>query len=78
MTPVPSLQQWPRGPVNELYYAARYGAASRTAAVLSSGSCDINEGDPVGITPLMMAAEYGHASVIKILLDRRIQRVYTG
>ncbi|CAM9585269.1 unnamed protein product, partial [Ectocarpus fasciculatus] len=69
MPPVRSLQQWPRGPRNELHKAARFGSADRTRAILSSGAFDINQGDPEGITPLMLASLEGYAHIVKILLD---------
>lgn len=56
--------------MNELHYAVRHGSVSRTVVVLSSGSCDINQGTPRGITPLMLAAEFGHTSIAKILLNK--------
>lgn len=71
MPPVPSLQQWPRGPVSRLHCAARDGSAKLTAALLlSSGSIDVNQGSPIGVTPLMLAAEFGHTRVATILLNK--------
>ncbi|CAM9239848.1 unnamed protein product [Ectocarpus sp. 13 AM-2016] len=64
-----TLQRWPRGPGNELHKAAHFGSADRTRALLSSGAFDVNQGDPKGFTPLMLASMEGHAHIVKILLD---------
>lgn len=67
---VPSPQQWPLGPRNGLHDAARQGSSDRTEALLSSGSIDINQQDQKGRTPLICAAENGHSSVTRILLNK--------
>lgn len=64
----PSLQQWPRGPWNDLHAAAKDGSVPRTKAALSSGSIDINAAGRRGWTPLMCAAQMGSSSVTRILL----------
>lgn len=66
--PPAQLLQWPRGPRNSLHNAAKDGSAERTAALLSRGTIDINEGDPDGWTPLLFAAGMGHSRVVVILL----------
>ncbi|CBJ48713.1 EsV-1-199 [Ectocarpus siliculosus] len=62
-------EQWPRGPRNELHEAAHFGSADRTRALLSSGAVDVNQGDPAGFTPLMLASMEGQSHIVKILLD---------
>lgn len=63
--------QWPRGPRNALHDAASHGVVACIVSMLSSGSFDIDEGDPQGFTPLMCAAFGGHALVTRILLNKR-------
>ena len=67
----PGQQQWPRGLENELHFAAADGSTKRTIAALSKGKIDIDQGDPMGWTPLMFAAQEGHSLVVRILLGRR-------
>ncbi len=55
--------------MNELHEAAVLGSVERTAALLSSGSFDIDGCDEGGRTPLMMASIFGHSHVVRILLD---------
>lgn len=63
-------QQWPRGPVNDLHRAACRGSTARIIALLSSGSINIDQGDPDGNTPLMFAAQEGHSPVARILVNK--------
>ncbi len=56
---------------NGLHQAARAGSTERTLALLSSGSIDINQGSPQGVTPLMVAALKGYASIVRILLNHK-------
>lgn len=71
MLRVPPVEQRPRGPINDLHRAACHGSAFHTAELLSCGSIDINQGhNPCGITPLMLAAQFGHACVAKMLLRK--------
>eukprot|EP00903_Cladosiphon_okamuranus_P017387 g16016.t1 len=59
-----------RGPENELHKAASRGCITRAVALISSGSIDIDAGDPEGFSPLMLAATSGHAQIVRILLNR--------
>lgn len=71
MTQIPHPQrQWPRGPINELHYAARKGSIERVLFLLSSGSIDINQGTPEGVTPLTIAALNGFSRIVRVLLDK--------
>ncbi|CAM9653113.1 unnamed protein product [Ectocarpus sp. 8 AP-2014] len=70
MLAVSSSQLWPRGPSNQLHKAAYHGSADRVDALLSTGSVDINQGNPKGWTPLMLATEKGHSRVAKSLLEK--------
>ncbi|CAN0102047.1 unnamed protein product, partial [Ectocarpus sp. 12 AP-2014] len=70
MLAVSSSQLCPRGPTNQLHKAAYHGSADRVDALLSAGSVDINQGNPKGWTPLMLATEKGHSRVAKSLLER--------
>ncbi|CAN0138924.1 unnamed protein product, partial [Ectocarpus sp. 12 AP-2014] len=70
MLAVSSSQLWPRGPTNQLHKAAYHGSADRVDALLSTGSLDINQGNPKGWTPLMLATEKGHSRVAKSLLEK--------
>lgn len=68
---VPAQQQrWPRGPWNELHEAALDGSKKRTIALLSQRLINIDQGDPNGRTPLMLAAQEGVSSVARVLLNR--------
>ena len=69
MPSAPPMRQR-RGPRNELHRAARGGFTERTVALLSSGSIDIDQGDPGGYTPLMLASFDGHLRVARILLNK--------
>lgn len=61
---------WSRLARNEaLLEAVLGGSCGRTKALLSDGSADVDHLDPDGFTPLMVAAERGHAGVAQILLD---------
>lgn len=57
-------------PWNGLHDAAFEGCVELTAALLWMGSIDIDQPNENGFTPLMMAAQEGHDSVVKILLHK--------
>lgn len=59
-----------RGPLNALHHAAIKGSTERTVAHLAAGLIDIDEGDPIGWTPLTTATHHGHSRVVKVLLDK--------
>ncbi|CBJ26796.1 EsV-1-199 [Ectocarpus siliculosus] len=65
---MPAQEKWPRGPKNELHFAADTGSTQRTAAILSSGLININQGDPDGWTPLMVASQRGYTRIVRILV----------
>ncbi|CAM9195842.1 unnamed protein product [Scytosiphon promiscuus] len=69
MLTLPHSQNWHRGPQNELHHAALCGSNERTADLLRRGNIDVNQGDPHGITPLMIAACNGFCRVVTILLN---------
>eukprot|EP00752_Nemacystus_decipiens_P010768 g9581.t1 len=60
----------PRGPGNELHKAVSGGSITRAVAALSNGSIDVDARDSDGFTPLMVAADKGHANMVRILLNR--------
>ena len=64
------MRQRPRGPWNELHNAAKVGSTERTVALLSNGSIDIDQQEPQGATPLMLAAYNGFLRVVRILLNK--------
>ena len=64
-------RQWPRGPLNALHQAARDGSIERTVALLSSGSIDVDRGNPQGDTPLMFAAMNDFLPIARLLLNKR-------
>lgn len=63
-------QRGRRGPRNSLHDAASEDSVEGTVALLEGGLIDIDEGEPMGWTPLMCAVEKGHLSVARILLSR--------
>ena len=63
----------PRGRTNDLHRAAAEGSTERTVDSLSDG-IGVDEADPAGRTPLMLAAENGYARVVRILLQRKADR----
>ncbi len=65
-----SPQQWHRGPQNKLHRAANDGSTERVLALLSTGSINIDHGDPVGMTPLMIASLNGYSRIVGILLEK--------
>lgn len=72
MVPPAHVRRWPRGPRNELHAAASHGwSTERTIALLSGTTINIDQGDPRGWTPLMIAAGAGFLHVVRILLERR-------
>lgn len=60
-----------KGPLNELHVAAAAGSLQGVRRLLSTGSIDIDQGNPDGATPLILAAELGHTQVVKYLIDMR-------
>lgn len=67
---IPAQQHRGRGSLNDLHRAAFHGMTERTIALLSSGSINVDQGDPKGVTPLMFSAQEGQLHVARILLDR--------
>ena len=57
-----------RGPGNELHFSVRDGSIERTMALLSRGVLDIDQGDHMGCTPLMIASSQGYAHLATVLL----------
>ena len=66
MPQIPHPQRLPY----ELHQAVRDAAIGRTLALLSSGSIDIDQVTPGGLTPLMIAVLNGRSRVVGILLDK--------
>lgn len=58
-----------RGPTNPLHAAAAGGSLQGVLFVLSSGSIDINQGNPQGLTPLIIAAARAHTGIVSLLLQ---------
>lgn len=67
-TKVPPIMQPPRSAGNELHRAAQLGSAKRTAALLESGTIDVDERDCYGYTPLILAAYVSRPRVVALLL----------
>ena len=57
------------GPNDDILAAAKTGDRSGVEAALASGA-SVNARDDYDLTPLMLAAIYGHANVAALLLDR--------
>ena len=66
----PPQQQSPRGPLNDLHTAALRGSTEATIALLSTGSVNIDQVDPDGLTPLMYSVQRNNSLVTRILLNR--------
>ena len=47
------------------------GCIERAVVLLSDGLIDIDQVDPKGCTPLMLASYHGHSHVVRILLNKR-------
>lgn len=69
MSAMPRASTWVADPRNKLHVAADYGSLTDTKAILSRGSIDVNQVDPDGWTPVMVAAERGFASIVRVLVD---------
>ena len=65
---IPPSYQWSRDPLNELHKASVLGSTERVVALLLDESMDINQGNPMGWTPLMFASCHSH--VARILLNK--------
>lgn len=57
------------GPTNQLHPAAAAGSVQVIDELLSRGSIDINQGNPQGVTPLILAAARGHKTAVRTLLN---------
>ena len=68
--PVVEGMQPPRGPLNDLHTAASNGLTARVIALVSTGEIHIDQANPSGATPLMVAAFRGHTNVVSILLNK--------
>ena len=60
-----------------LHYAAAYGHI-RIAEILIEGGAEVNAVTSSGATPLALATEYGHESVISLLLSYSLHIAYTS
>ena len=47
------------------------GCIERAVVLLSDGLIDIDQVDPKGCTPLMLASYHGHSHVVRVLLNKR-------
>ena len=56
--------------MNDLHRAACEGCIPRTVALLARGTLDINQRCPAGYTALMGGASQGHATIVRILLNK--------
>ncbi|RYF88944.1 MAG: ankyrin repeat domain-containing protein [Chitinophagaceae bacterium] len=61
-------EHYNRNSVHSLFAAVREGNAQNVKRSLQGG-VQINNYDPDGLTPLMIASGYGHSSIVKILLE---------
>lgn len=70
MPAMPSASTWVFDPRNKLHMAATLGSLSTAKAILSSeGSTNVNQMDPDGWTPVMIAAERGFSRIARLLMD---------
>ena len=53
-----------------LHYASYFGIPEIVAALIKIESCDVNQSDCKGFTPLMWAARRGNEEVVRLLLTR--------
>lgn len=65
----PHASTWVVDPRNKLHVAATVGYLQDTKAILSSGSISVNQIDPEGWTPVMVAADRGFSRIVRVLMD---------
>jgi len=53
-----------------LHCASFFEIVGITAGLVEMESCDVNQEDCVGNTPVLLAAQYGHEGVVEILFGR--------
>jgi uncharacterized protein len=68
ITSEPRAQYRPTGGLTPLLYAARSGCSRCVRAILEAGA-DINQPNPDGVTPLMVAIDNFHYDTARLLLD---------
>ncbi|KAF2676975.1 ankyrin [Lentithecium fluviatile CBS 122367] len=65
--------QWPEGDVSQgitrLHIAVHYGLTEYVRELVARSHVDVHAGDAYGKTPLWWAATFGHADVIRILVE---------
>jgi len=64
----PSCYPKPRSPLTGLHFASEVGIDALVAALIETKSCDINEEDSEGCTPLMYAVKNKNHRAVKLLL----------
>ena len=69
ITSEPRAQYRPTGGLTALLYAARSGCSRCVRAMLEAGA-DINQPNPDGVTPLMVAIDNFHYDTARLLLDQ--------
>ena len=69
ITSEPRAQYRPTGGLNSLLYAARSGCTGCVQSILDAGA-DINQPNPDGVTPLMVAIDNFRFHTAKLLLER--------
>jgi len=69
ITSEPRAQYRPTGGLTPLLYAARSGCSRCVRAMLEAGA-DINQPNPDGVTPLMVAIDNFHYDTARLLLDQ--------
>lgn len=62
------LERTPEDRLN-LYEASALGRAARLKTILGQSRVRVNEANPEGFTPLGLAAFFGHADSVKVLLE---------
>ena len=70
MPPLPHASTWTADPRSHLHQAVSHGSVKLAEALLADGSIDIDQPDPDGWTPLVIAADRGYSRIVRLLVEK--------